>query len=188
MDADGGVVAPVVIEVQRPRPQGVLRTAGHAVGVFGIGAGVAFDHVVGRPPAGPFDLAADRCFALPDQFGRADGDAVADRLARCDDVIQEEIAADDDDAAGLEIVPDLDLDGGIGIDRRLLGAGQRRGQGGCGHQQGGQRDHLTTVHGAVPIGLLFPRIQRNAPGPQLTRAFGHLAALTARPPRHICHP
>src|SRR5215468_3921151 len=62
--------------------------------------GLARDHLRRRIPVRPLRLAADRLYAGPGETLTADADAVADRAAAAEHVVEHSIAGIDDDGAG----------------------------------------------------------------------------------------
>jgi hypothetical protein len=87
VDADRRV--PLALEqVQRPRPQGVVRAARHPFGVLGVPPGVARDHLVRGAPGRPLDLAADAGLPVPAQAFLPHRHAVADGGVAGQDVVQ----------------------------------------------------------------------------------------------------
>jgi len=103
-------VAPVLKEIERPRPQRIAGPAGLDIVVvdeLAIGARVAFDHFVGGAPCGPFAFGPDHRGTLEFQPRAPDTDAIAQRLARRGDVVKEMSPRQHQQLAGAVTCPDL---------------------------------------------------------------------------------
>ena len=88
-----------VAEIDGARTERVALAAGHPPRQIGL----ARDHLLRRRPVRPFRLAGHRLRARPGETVTADTDAVADRFAVAEDVVEMGLRGIDDDGAGREI-------------------------------------------------------------------------------------
>ena len=100
--ADGGGIVGAVdavfagAEIHRARAERIARAAGDEARQIGL----ARDHLRRRIPVRPFRLAADGLHAGPGKALAADADAVTDRAAAAEHVVEIGVAGIDDDGAG----------------------------------------------------------------------------------------
>ena len=146
MDPVEGVTA-VLEKIQRTCSERVRRTARlNVVRILelAVGAGIALDHLLRRPPGRPFLLDLDDGVAGEFEPGAADADTLTDRAARGRDVIEKMRTRQDQDLLGLKLaldpyllrpIPRLDLES-IGRSR-----GGKRGPGGSGGDEFAAGDH-----------------------------------------------
>src|SRR5262245_18803703 len=108
MDAIERVLA-ALIEIERPRPERILRASGHHVGrPPAILAQLPRDHLLRRMPLRPGPHEADLRDARPLETLPPDPDAVTDRLAVRQHVVEPPLARVDDDRAGRFLGLELD--------------------------------------------------------------------------------
>ena len=112
-------------QIKRARAERIGRAASDEARQIGL----AVDHLRRRSPVRPLGLALDAFGARPGEAFAADADAVAQRLAVAEHVIEERVRRIDDDGAGRlagAVVDDLAAQVGAQLARALVGIGVSR--------------------------------------------------------------